>query len=342
MVWWDDPEHVYLYDLNTGQTITVHATNGARFPDVSVQDRLVVWQEWHNDQWDLYSYQLDTHSEQALLVALGDQEIATVANGLVAYQQRQPGAAWQIFLYELSTQRAFPLSDDANPQVNAAAAGNHIIWQDIRNHQTDIYRFDWTGEQPPIAQHPVSAPIGLQVGAVTDGRLFLQWQDQATDEAGFQLERAQGITGTAWSLLATLPPNTTQYTDTPGSLGESFWYRVRAYNPQGNSAYTSDSFNSTVATVPSANELYLMALINEARVTLVRQGQPVTIRVDALKDELIEGEVTKVNQYAEPAGGSWGKANTSSRWSTTSLSCQRSSPGRPRTTWRSTRQGTCM
>src|SRR5262249_55616708 len=44
----------------------------------------------------------------------------------------------------------------------------------------------------------------------------------------------------------------------------------------------------------------------EARVTLVRPGLPVTIRVDALKDEFIEGEVTKVNQYAEPGSFSSG------------------------------------
>jgi hypothetical protein len=41
-------------------------------------------------------------------------------------------------------------------------------------------------------------------------------------------------------------------------------------------------------------------------VTLIRAGLPVSIRVDALKDELIEGEVTKVNQYAEPGGFSTG------------------------------------
>ncbi|MBC7855389.1 MAG: HlyD family efflux transporter periplasmic adaptor subunit [Pirellulaceae bacterium] len=56
--------------------------------------------------------------------------------------------------------------------------------------------------------------------------------------------------------------------------------------------------------LPNSNAMQVKALINEARVTLVRPGQPVTIRVDALKDDLIEGEVTKVNQYAEPAG--WG------------------------------------
>ena len=56
--------------------------------------------------------------------------------------------------------------------------------------------------------------------------------------------------------------------------------------------------------LPNSNEMQVKALINEARVTLVRPGLPVSIRVDALKDELIQGEVIKVNQYAEP-GSSW-------------------------------------
>ncbi|HUE70110.1 MAG TPA: HlyD family efflux transporter periplasmic adaptor subunit [Pirellulaceae bacterium] len=58
--------------------------------------------------------------------------------------------------------------------------------------------------------------------------------------------------------------------------------------------------------LPSSNDMQIKALVNEARVTLVRPGQPVTVRVDALKDELIKGEVVKVNQYAEPGGWSSG------------------------------------
>lgn len=56
--------------------------------------------------------------------------------------------------------------------------------------------------------------------------------------------------------------------------------------------------------LPDAQNMQVKALINEARITLVRVGMPVAIRVDALKDEILEGEVTKVNQYAEPQG--WG------------------------------------
>jgi RND family efflux transporter MFP subunit len=58
--------------------------------------------------------------------------------------------------------------------------------------------------------------------------------------------------------------------------------------------------------LPNAEDMQVKATVNEARVTLVRPGLPVTIRVDALKDEFIEGEVTKVNQYAEPGSFSSG------------------------------------
>jgi hypothetical protein len=58
--------------------------------------------------------------------------------------------------------------------------------------------------------------------------------------------------------------------------------------------------------LPDANNMQVKALINEARVTKVRPGLPVTIRVDALKDELMQGEVVKVNQYAEPSSWSSG------------------------------------
>src|SRR4029078_3724672 len=50
-----------------------------------------------------------------------------------------------------------------------------------------------------------------------------------------------------------------------------------------------------------ANNMRGKGTWSKARLTLVRPGLPVTIRVDALKDDILEGEVTKVNQYAEPS-----------------------------------------
>jgi HlyD family secretion protein len=56
--------------------------------------------------------------------------------------------------------------------------------------------------------------------------------------------------------------------------------------------------------LPDSNAMQVKATINESRVNSVRPGMPVAIRVEALRDEILKGKVTKVNQYAEPAG--WG------------------------------------
>ncbi len=58
--------------------------------------------------------------------------------------------------------------------------------------------------------------------------------------------------------------------------------------------------------LPDGKNMQVKALVNESRVTLVRVGMPVSIRVDALKDQTMSGEVVKVNQYAEPGG--WGSS----------------------------------
>jgi HlyD family secretion protein len=58
--------------------------------------------------------------------------------------------------------------------------------------------------------------------------------------------------------------------------------------------------------LPDPNNMQVRTLINEARVNLVRPGMPATIQVGALQDQLLTGEVLKVNQYAEPGGWSSG------------------------------------
>src|SRR5262249_51940959 len=57
--------------------------------------------------------------------------------------------------------------------------------------------------------------------------------------------------------------------------------------------------------LPDANAMQVNATVNEARVTQIRPGMPVSIRLDALEDEILEGEVTKINPFAEP-GSHWG------------------------------------
>jgi HlyD family secretion protein len=60
----------------------------------------------------------------------------------------------------------------------------------------------------------------------------------------------------------------------------------------------------TIFLLPDPTRMQVKAKINESRISLIRDGMPVKIRVNAVENELL-GRVVKVNKYAEP-GNWWG------------------------------------
>lgn len=91
----------------------------------------------------------------------------------------------------------------------------------------------------------VTLPVGgipgapLQLAALVSGTNALQliWQDDSENEQGFAVERSTN--GTAWQPLASTPANATSWTDSTASLGQLFYYRVRATNNSGVSAWSN-------------------------------------------------------------------------------------------------------
>lgn len=93
----------------------------------------------------------------------------------------------------------------------------------------------------------VSAPTNLTATANTGSTsVALNWVDNATNETGYTVERSND-NGTTFTNLATLGANVTTYNDTTVSTGNTFSYRVRAFNTTVNSAF------SNVATVTLTN-----------------------------------------------------------------------------------------
>jgi hypothetical protein len=68
--------------------------------------------------------------------------------------------------------------------------------------------------------------------------LTLSWTDNATDEDGFLVERADHPSG-PFAELAQIPDDMTAYSDVSVAFGQSYCYRVRAFNTAG----ASDSSN---------------------------------------------------------------------------------------------------
>jgi len=85
---------------------------------------------------------------------------------------------------------------------------------------------------------PPAAPSALEATVNQPGVAVLSWQDNATNENAFKIEAADGFNVSAWQTLATVPANTTTYTD--NTLDEEGYrsYRVSAVNEAGTSTTT--------------------------------------------------------------------------------------------------------
>ncbi|HET7231411.1 MAG TPA: fibronectin type III domain-containing protein [Longimicrobium sp.] len=144
---------------------------------------------------------------------------------------------------------------------------------------------------PPLLP---AAATGVGATALSTSSIRLEWTDAATNEDGYQVERAPDVNGVAgtYAQVGTAAAGATQFTD--GSLlpGTRYWYRVRAYNVAGTSASSAAASATTQFIMPQAltatgarvNGLGIATLSwqpgSAAQVDVVRGGVVVRTSID--------------------------------------------------------------
>ena len=90
-----------------------------------------------------------------------------------------------------------------------------------------------------------TAPASLSATAVSRSQINLAWVDRSSAEKGDKIERSpDGITFTQ---IAKTPVNSTSYSITTGlAPATTYYFRIRAYNAFGNSAYTAVASATTL------------------------------------------------------------------------------------------------
>ncbi len=89
----------------------------------------------------------------------------------------------------------------------------------------------------------------LTSGNPASSSLTVNWSDNAANETNYVLERS--LNGTAFTVIATLPANTTSYNETGLTPNTQYYYRVKATNATESSVYTANT-SVTTPPVPSA------------------------------------------------------------------------------------------
>jgi len=90
---------------------------------------------------------------------------------------------------------------------------------------------------PAGATPAPAAPSGLAATAVSTSQANLTWSDNSPNEGNFVIERRTG-TG-AFSVIATVPANTTAYSASGLAAKTSYGFRVKATNATGSSEYSN-------------------------------------------------------------------------------------------------------
>ena len=103
---------------------------------------------------------------------------------------------------------------------------------------------------PPIA--PPLTPTNGAPSQLTATSVVLTWDDNATNETSYQILRKAG-SGT-YATIATLPANTTTYTDSGLSPNTTYSYHILAVNAAGNTDFTGVLITTPPPGIPQAPE----------------------------------------------------------------------------------------
>ena len=168
-----------------------------------------------------------------------------------------PNSDWAIQAIVVGEDRS-TLSDRVNNVVGidipSPAAGSYSIRVEGYNvpQGSQPYALVVTGGTLSILTEaiPPMAPGSPSASSASVSQINLRWTDNSNNESGFKIEGKTGSGGTYVEIHDTLQPDVTNYIDT-GSEATTYFYRITAYNAQGNSMYSSEVNTTTLPVAPS-------------------------------------------------------------------------------------------
>jgi subtilisin family serine protease len=170
---------------------------------------------------------------------------------------------------------AAALYASANPGANALQIRNDLLTAGVRPLAV-LQGNTVTGgtldigtlmELEPIGLEVPVAPAALQATAASGTRVNLSWGDNSNNELGFAIERSSD--GLIFYLADTVGAGYRSYTDLRVQPGNTYFYRVYAYNPGGGSGYANTATASTPpVTLPNAPSSLKATALSLGRVSL--------------------------------------------------------------------------
>ena len=113
----------------------------------------------------------------------------------------------------------------------------------------------WSNTATVYMSNPPSKPTGLTAQAESSSTIRLNWTDNSNNETGFKIEESSTGPSSGFSQVATVGANVKTYLRTGRSSATQYWYKVRAYNGDGNSLYSNVANCYTYAAIATPSNL---------------------------------------------------------------------------------------
>jgi hypothetical protein len=122
--------------------------------------------------------------------------------------------------------------------ANTGLASNVTYYYRVRAYNsTTNSPYSNTANAKTFAGQLPTAPSNLVAQATSTSRILLTWRDNSNNESGFKVERSAD--GANFTQIAILAANLERWANTGLVRNKRYWYRIRAYNASGNSAYSN-------------------------------------------------------------------------------------------------------
>ena len=93
---------------------------------------------WSGNQWDVYSFDLSTGTETAILTNPWNETHPNADKGFLVWSDDRNGN-WDVYAMELDTGEEYRLTESPADQRNPVISQGCVAWEDNRNGDWDIY-----------------------------------------------------------------------------------------------------------------------------------------------------------------------------------------------------------
>ena len=98
------------------------------------------------------------------------------------------------------------------------------------------------------------APVNLLASGDSPNQINLSWTDKSNNETGFKIERSPNGSSN-WTQIGTVGANVTTFQNSGLACNTTYYYRVRAYNTEGDSGYSNTASATTSICAPNSPTL---------------------------------------------------------------------------------------